>query len=287
MPMNKNYLALLALPLATCSSLPSGCKQNEISVLTYNVHGLPGFISDSNPKENIFQISPLLNSYDVVAIQEDFFFHRELSSAVEHLYRTPKESYIQRGEEIVSPSGLSLFSYFPVKNYFSQRWYTCNGTFDQFNDCLAQKGFSAAEIEAIPGAWVDVYNCHMDAGDSIGDKNARDKQILQLANFLDSRSPYRAVIVACDTNMGEDLDPLQLEQMLILTGLKDSCQELDCPEPRKIDRVFYRSGNWVQLEPTKWYIPDEFVNDKGEDLSDHKPVVVDFQITVAPGYMVR
>ena len=285
--MNKNHLAMLALSLATCGSLPNGCKQNEISVLTYNIHGLPRAFTGNNPEEEIFQISHLLNSYDIVAIQEDFFYHRELSSAAEHPYRTPNESYIQRGEEILSPSGLSLFSHFPVKNYFSQRWHTCNGTFDQFNDCLAPKGVSAAEIEAIPGAWIDVYNCHMDAGSSAGDKSARDKQILQLANFLDSRSPYRAVIVACDTNMGEDLDPLQLERMLILTGLKDSCQELNCPEPDNIDRIFYRSGNWVQLEPTKWYIPDEFVNNKGEDLSDHRPVAVDFLITIAPVQVVR
>ncbi|MBI4147471.1 hypothetical protein HY494_02355 [Candidatus Woesearchaeota archaeon] len=284
--MNKNHFALLALSLATCGSLPNGCKQTEITVLTYNVHGLPEGFSDGNPKENMPAISPLLNSYDIVAVQEDFFYHNELSSATGLPYGTPPELYIRRKEETLNPSGLSLFSYFPVKNYFSQRWVACNGYMDQLNDCLAPKGVSVAEIEVISGVWIDVYNCHMDAGDSAGDKNARDLQIMQLVHVLDVRSPHRAVVVACDTNIEEEF-PSQLEQMLTLTGLKDSCRELNCPEPGNIDRVFYRSGNWVQLEPTRWYIPDEFVNDRGEDLSDHRPVVVDFQITVAPAYLVR
>ncbi len=285
--MNKNYLAILAVSLATCSSLSSGCdQQTKISVLTYNVHGLPKAISDSNPEENIPQISPKLNSYDIVLIQEEFFYHPLLSSAVKHPYRTPLEYYIQKDEEIINPSGLSLYSRFPLENYFLQRWYTCNGTIDQSSDCLAPKGISAVDIEAIPGTWIDIYNCHMDSGESIGDRNARDEQNLQLARFLNVRSPYRAVIVACDTNMEEE-DRLQLEQLLSLTGLKDSCQELDCPEPDNIDRIFYRSGSWVQLEPTRWYIPSGFVNEKGEDLSDHKPVAVDFKVTVGPAYGVR
>ncbi len=286
MPMNKNYLALLALPLATCSSLPSGCEQTKISVLTYNVHGLPEGFSDSNPRENMPVISPLLNSYDVVAVQEDFFYHNELSSATNHPYGTPPERYIRRKEETLNPSGLSLFSYLPVKNYFSQRWDACNGYLDQSSDCLAPKGVSVAEIEAAPGAWIDVYNCHMDSGNSAGDENARSLQILQLGYILDIRSPYRAVIVACDTNIEKE-SRSQLEQMLISTGLKDSCRELNCPEPDNIDRIFYRSGDWVQLEPTGWYIPNGFINAKRENLSDHGPVAVNFQVTVAPAYVVR
>lgn len=279
--MNKSNLAILAVSLATGGSLQNGCKQTEISVLTYNVHGLPESVASNNPEENMSQISPVLNSYDIVAIQEDFLYHPELSAETGHPYLTPSKFYIQREEEVINPSGLSLFSHFPIENYFLQRWYACNGTVDQSSDCLAPKGVSTADIEVIPGVWIDIYNCHMDAGGSTGDRNARDNQIMQLANFLNLRSSYRAVIVACDTNM-EGEDRSQLEQMLLLTGLKDSCQELDCPEPGNIDRIFYRSGSWVQLEPTRWYIPQNFVNERGEDLSDHKPVAVDFKVTVGP-----
>src|SRR3989338_3004215 len=277
--MNKKSFLAIVASLATCGSAPISCEQTEISVLTYNVHGLPESVAGTHPKDNMPLISPLLNDYSIVAVQEDFFYHPLLAASVEHPYRTPAEYYAQLEEETVNPTGLSLFSRFSVENYVVQRLYTCNCTVDQSNDCFAPKGVAAADIEAIPGALVDVYNCHMDAGGSTGDGNARDSQILQLAQFLEARSSYRAVIVACDTNMDEE-DQSQLEQMLLLTGLKDSCQELDCPEPDRIDRIFYRSGSWVQLEPTRWYIPNNFVNEKGEDLSDHKPVAVDFEVTL-------
>ena len=277
--MDKKHLAAIVTSLATCGSTPFSCNQTEVSVLTYNVHGLPESVAGTHPKDNMPQISPLLNDYDIPLIQEDFFYHPELSSKTEHLYHTPEEHYAQRGEETINPSGLTLFSIFPIENYFLERWYTCNGTYDQSSDCFAPKGFSAAYTEVMPGVWVDVYNCHMDAGNSEGDKAARDKQSEQLAFAINTRSPKRAVIVACDTNMDEE-DELQLERLLSLTELKDSCRELDCPQPYNIDRILYRSGSAVQLEPISWYIPDEFVNEKGEDLSDHKPVAVDFKVTV-------
>ena len=54
---------------------------------------------------------------------------------------------------------------------------------------------------------------------------ARYGQIEQFAKFINTRSQRRAVIVACDTNMGE-WDRSRLEQSLLMTGLKDSRQEL-------------------------------------------------------------
>ncbi len=281
--MNKKHLLALFASFSACGSLPASCDQTEISVLTYNVYGLPESITGSNAAENILLISPLLNSYDIALIQEDFFYHSELSSAAEYPYQIPAEGdlYNEKGELVANPSGLTNYSEFPLKNYVNRRWFFCNGIVDQKNDCLAPKGFSAAEHEITPNVLVDVYNCHMDAGDSPGDVAARYGQIEQLAKFLDTRSPRRAVIVACDTNMNEQDRP-QLEQLLLTTGLKDSCQELNCPEPDRIDRIFYRNGAAVRLEPLRWYIPKEFEGKSGEGLSDHEPVAVDFKVTVGP-----
>ncbi len=279
--MNYKHLTAIIASLATCGSTPISCEQTEISVLTYNVHGLPESIAGTSPEENMSLISPLLNEYDVAAIQEDFFYHPQLSKEVEHPYRTPAEYYSQKNEMTINPSGLTEFSTVPLEDYFVERWYSCNGTVDQSSDCFAPKGFSAAYHEVMPGVWIDIYNCHMDAGNSPGDKATRDKQSEQLAFVLNNRSPYRAVIVACDTNMEQE-DELQFERFLSLTGLKDSCRELNCSEPYNIDRIMYRSGAAVQLEPTSWYIPQGFVNEKGEPLSDHRPVVVDFKVTVKP-----
>ena len=239
--------------------MPTSCDQTEISVLTYNVYGLPESITGSNAAENILLISPLLNSYDIALIQEDFFIILSFPAPQNTLTKfRRKEIFTTKKENWwLTLAVLTNYSEFPLKNYVNRRWFFCNGIVDQKNDCLAPKGFSAAEHEITPNVLVDVYNCHMDAGDSPGDVAARYGQIEQLAKFLDTRSPRRAVIVACDTNMNEQ-DLPQLEQLLLTTGLKDSCQELNCPEPDRIDRIFYRNGAAVRLEPLRWYIPKEF-----------------------------
>lgn len=271
----KKYLPLLLTPFLT------NCKETEISVVTYNVHGLPSEVADTDPKK-IKQISPLLNEYDIVLIQEDFVYHSELAQEAEHPYQEPittseLEESIKEQQRIEIKNGLSSFSYFPTDKYFSQRWNACNGFFDASSDCLAPKGFSVAEYEIISGMKIDIYNFHLDAGDSPGDILARKKQIYQLAEFISRRSQYKGVIVACDTNLDED-DQNDLEQILTIAQLQDSCQVLNCPELYNIDRIMYKGSPWMQIQPLRWYIPEEFVDEKGEPLSDHRPVAVDFKI---------
>jgi hypothetical protein len=51
-----------------------------LKFVTYNVGGLADFISSGTPSQTTPQISPKLNAFDVVAVQEDFEFHDELIS---------------------------------------------------------------------------------------------------------------------------------------------------------------------------------------------------------------
>ncbi|MET0594862.1 MAG: hypothetical protein ABW133_19330, partial [Polyangiaceae bacterium] len=53
---------------ATGDSAASG----EFTALTYNVAGLPEAFSGSQPATNTPLISPLLNDYDLVLVQEDW-----------------------------------------------------------------------------------------------------------------------------------------------------------------------------------------------------------------------
>ena len=274
----KKYLSLLA-----ALALPS-CKETEITIVTYNVHGLPSDLADTDP-EKIKQISPLLNDYDIILIQEDFVYHQELAQEAEHPYQEPiskseLEQSIEEDQLVEIKNGLSSFSMYPTSNHYPQSWNACNGIATDSRDCLAPKGFSVGEYEVAPGVKIDIYNCHLDAGSSSGDIAARKGQIQQLAEFIGRRSRYRGVIVACDTNL-ELQDRYDLENLLSITGLQESCQTLQCPEPELIDRIFYRSSVLVQIQPLRWYTP-EFVDEKGEPLSDHKPVAVDFKIFLTP-----
>lgn len=272
------------LPLLAALTLPS-CKETEVTIVTYNVHGLPSDLADTDP-EKIKQIGPLLNRYDIVLIQEDFVYHKELAAEAEHPYQEPitEEELIKSMQEespLEIKNGLSTFSHLPIDKYAHRGWNACNGLATDSRDCLAPKGFSVGECEVAPGVKIDIYNCHMDAGSSPGDIAARQKQIQQLAEFMDRRSRYHGVILACDTNL-ESSDQYDLENLLRITGLQDSCQTLGCSEPGLIDRILYRSSALVQIQPLRWYTPEEFVDEREEPLSDHKPVAVNFKISLMP-----
>jgi len=260
----------------SASTLLSGCYGGEFPVLTYNTHGLNKTFTGANPEENLPKISPLLNSYDLVLIQENFVPSYGLFDEAEHPYILPKRLFEENED---NRSGLSRLSYFPTERKHAESWHNCYGYINNGSDCLAPKGFTVFEHEVIPEVWIDVYNLHMDAGDSPKDREAREAQIEQLVNILYRRSINKAVIVAGDTNL--DLaDRHLLEKLLLEGGLQDSCEVLDCPQPNSIDKVLFKSSYLVHLEPLSWQIPSNFVNDRGQPLSDHSPIVVDFKVSV-------
>ena len=84
------FVLLLCMIICNCGSDKDGrndrqdSDQGEFLALTYNVAGLPEPLSGSQPSVNIPQISPLLNSYDLVLVQEDFWYHNELKAQINH-----------------------------------------------------------------------------------------------------------------------------------------------------------------------------------------------------------
>src|SRR5829696_5074192 len=67
------FMSVCALGgVVACTPDPDPPASGELSVLSYNVAGLPQEISTVNPQEHIPLISPLLEDYDVVLTQEDF-----------------------------------------------------------------------------------------------------------------------------------------------------------------------------------------------------------------------
>jgi len=245
-----------------------GPDEGSLSVLTYNVAGLPDLISGSDPLVNTPLISPLLNDFDLVLVQEDFSYHAELSADAEHPYQSTPGGGGTVGD------GLNRFSGTVFSDFERAGWEQCNGLFDSGSDCLTAKGFSVGLHELGPDAGVDVYNLHMDAGGSQGDIEARQAQIQQLLETIALRSNDRALIVAGDTNMDEE-DEADFVTLLEGAGLVDACRELDCGEEYRIDRIMLRSSDTVELVPTLWLVDDTFVDGSGDPLSDHEAVVVE------------
>ena len=150
---------------------------------------------------------------------------------------------------------------------------------------------------------VDVYNTHLEAGNSNRDLKIRWEQVRSLARAIEGHSPD-AVIVAGDLNSnieggdrGDDFAPVQgllegleLEDTLARPGLGT--------EWKTVDYILYRSGPTTQLEvvPAERaeaiYGPepcgvrgrargedDCFADRRGRALSDHPALFANFRAT--------
>lgn len=137
-----------ALAVVLVSAPNAGGKpkaSGEFLALTYNVAGLPQGISGSDPQTNSPLISPKLNAYDLVLLQEDwgdpipgvpgiFAFHDEIVADADHEYRTdpapaPHGTDLRRfpsGPTLVA-DGLNQLARMPFGPIDRQMWDTCFG----------------------------------------------------------------------------------------------------------------------------------------------------------------
>ena len=247
-------------------------QTGELTILTYNVAGLPQGISSSNPEQNIPQISPLLDAFPIVLVQEDFWYHAELIADVGHPHQS--DPFPEDPMRMGIGDGLNRFSETPFELHERQQWFDCHGQLDCSSDCLARKGWSFARHTLADGVEVDVYNLHMEAGGCPEDIEIRLQATLDLADAIAERSDGRAVVVAGDFNLRatDPEDVMPLANIIEGAVLTDVCDALDCGDER-IDKVLVRDGESVALVPEQWWIPEEFVDARsGEPLSDHLPV---------------
>jgi hypothetical protein len=274
--------------LATLEAEPSVntelvIEDGSIEVLTYNVAGLPALISGSEPETTHLLIGPRLNDYQLVLVQEDFCYHDLLApdddTGANHPYQSDPAFDPPCVDSDSIGDGLNTFSDIPFTGFDRVPWAFCSGELDCKNDCLTPKGFTYARhqlVDGDPDAVVDVYNIHTDSGSCRTDFEARGRQIEQLIDAIKERSAGRAVIVAGDTNLRVTRlgDPQILEVLLDTAALRDACRELPSRcGVELLDRIMVRSAPNLILEVVDYDVPDEdFQDDNGEDLSDHKPV---------------
>lgn len=288
-----------------------GGQVNSFSMLVYNVAGLPQEVSTEQPSTDIPLISPLLEEYDLVMTQEDFDWWQPAIDTLDFVnYHTrlraendfPYETEQHPGPEAVGidvandrptmlvGDGLGMMSRFPLADIDRVPWPNCYGGADTgAGDCLAMKGFARATMELADGVEVDVYTLHAEAGEGPEDQPLQVEDFEVLAAYINENSAGRAVIIGGDTNLhledGHDQqagDTPIWEGFLEATGLTDVCTEVDCANPGSIDKVAYRNSDTLTLVPQffEWR-KDVFVDDAGEDLSDHPPVAVDWSWTAS------
>lgn len=295
-------LRLLAFVLGFA---PLAATAGTFSVLTYNVAGLPEGISGSHPATNHPEISPRLNPFDLVGVQEDFAYHELLTADLTHPYRSIKDTNPGPWGELFGYAfgdGLNSFSRLAFDDFTRITWNECFGLASNGSDCLTPKGFSFQRHELAPGAFLDVYNWHADAGDAAEDLEARRSNTRQLYEFIDANSAGNAVLVLGDTNSRYTREGDVLPELLATVGLTDVWVELerggvlpaigdplrDCADPsagscERVDKILYRSGAALALEALDHEVPAAlFADEAGEPLSDHDPVRALFRFAVVP-----
>ncbi|KDR73724.1 hypothetical protein GALMADRAFT_629888 [Galerina marginata CBS 339.88] len=264
----------------------------NLTLLSYNVAGLPELLSSGNPAVDTALISPRLQPYNIINVQEDFNYHATLYASDHHAFRTPTSGGAAIG------SGLNTLSDFPYIDFERTKWKDCNLN---SGDCLTPKGFTFMRVRVSDGVWVDIYNLHADAGSDSGDVTARASNLAQLAGYIAKWSPGMAVIVMGDTNTrySRPGDSDSLHTFLANTGTTDlwvskirggsfpasGSPSLVCPFPfpagttqeqmvacEVVDKFFLRSGPAVSF-PAATYVNENlaFVNSTGGPLSDHYP----------------
>lgn len=295
MPRSRFSLVLLLLTWFAASPATAG----SFRAMTYNVAGLPAAFGGEGEVNNIF-VSPLLNAFDLVLIQEDFFFHDDLTSQIDYPHVTPKDTRGVTG----SGDGLIRMSEHPFADHERITWVACFGTLTNASDCLTPKGFSFARHELEPGVFLDVYNLHAEAGGAAEDVAARVAGMRQLVDFVELNSAGNAVLLGGDWNARYTEAEEVLFEVVDDLGLSDPWVELtrgglfpeigprldDClvdglsgGDCEIIDKFLYRSSAALTLTPTSYDVPFlEFSDAQGVPLSDHDPIVVGFDFVAVP-----
>jgi hypothetical protein len=294
-----------AAPNGDAGSDAGGPAAGELTLLTYNVAGLPEALSGSEPTVNTPLISPLLDDYDLVLVQEDWLepednpfagvfetYHDLLAAEAHHPYQSepaPQPFGMDPSRPTAQlADGLNRFSNSPFADLVRVSWPGCFGGIDQSDggagDCLAFKGFSMAVHSLAEGVQVHVYNLHGEAGGTAEDQRLSEEGFALLADYIVEHSNGAAVLLGGDTNLHTsdghpdgmgDADQRIWDSFRATTGLSDVCEVVE-PCEVQIDKVAFRDSEALHIEPTDArFEREKFARPSdGVPLSDHEPLAV-------------
>lgn len=261
----------------------------NFSVLSYNTHGLPGWVTGDKAQVKFPAIGHLLNFYDVVLLQEDFVYHNLLLRQVTHPVVERAKGKRRKISHLLSflcgscDSGLTVLSRFPrtqLLEIHREPYHRCAGWLGGGNDCWVQKGFMHTRWQLAGGVKIDIYNTHLDSDESPKDHQARVSQLNQLRDYILKQSGDVPLIVAGDLNLDQDTPG---DQQLLGSFVNDlklidtQAQKERGKWPFRLDYILYRSGANVQLSVLEAGIAEEFAI-AGKPLSDHPALYTRFRI---------
>lgn len=288
---------------ASAQDVAEETNAKELNILCYNVAGLPNwnklFGKDDGVDvvENQKNIGKMINSsnYDIVAVQEDFFYHRALTKQFKGTfpYKTNHTGGVPGGD------GMNIYSRTPIYNEKRTTWDKLYGIIDHGADEMTPKGVLYSVIDLGDGVYVDFYNIHADANGDEGSIEARMDNFRQLTEMIQANNSGRPVIVTGDFNTSVHLGSSRgcINKLMDDCNLKDAWIETNNNGDYKdfsawyeqygtswetswgvwdsVEKFLYRDGNGVKLTADEFeYI--YFKNGEGANLSDHAAASVKF-----------
>ena len=263
------------------------------SVINLNVAGLPKWITGNDSQSNQNEIGKQLTvgGYDIIAVQEDFGYHSNLTDNISgYSYTTNHSGGVPAGD------GLNLFSKYPIYNETRIPWNQTYGILTDGSDELTPKGILYAVIELEPGVYLDFYDIHADAYDDAGSRAARENNFKQLAELIVENSSRndRPIIVTGDFNTYSHLDNSQnsnfcqyfYEQLGFKNAWTEICNGGDYEDYSKwsgdnwgkwdsVEMFLYKSSQGVELSVTD-FAYKFFTDENGVQLSDHAAAIAVF-----------
>lgn len=270
---------LFMLPLISCTSESKDTSETELlmegnfQILTYNIHGLPSAVTEDDTPARIAQLSPMLNDFPLVALQEDWDSenHNVILENTDHPYDDFFDEKIEADKQY--GSGLAFLSQLEFLSIEHTHYLECNGYLDGASDCFASKGFQFVEVPLNAEQSIHIYNTHLEAGGGDEDNAARETQVAQLLEAFEANSSDTPMIFLGDSNLHyDDPNDAPLLDLFFDAGLEETCLLVDCPEPNNIDKIFIRSSSSVTLTVDEWKREESFVDSEGVDLSDHPAI---------------
>lgn len=182
-------------------------KQVEVTLLIWNVWNLPSWLTDNKSKTRAMKISPLLNDYDVVVLNEAFVNQKSLLEQTLHPYRyiPPKSSCT------LFSSGLIFLSKYEITNTYIETFTRRSGV-----DRFAAKGIAQVMLKITRDGrnfgQLRIFGTHMQASHGPSAQRARNQQALQTSDLIQrfmSETPAHMTeiptILVGDLNMGPHL----------------------------------------------------------------------------------
>ena len=287
-------------------------RSYTFNAVALNVDGLPESIlgvsvNDGAPGASgatLMGSAIAKQNWDIVGLSEDFNYHAELTAPLASYYHVASHGGAVSGLSN-STDGLGLLvgkkNNTGFANETSVGWNTYNGTLDNGNDGLIEKGFRYYAVTIASGVVVDVYVLHMDAGSSDGDITAREKQLTQLATYIKGTNNKRPIIIVGDTNCRYTREQLKTGFIDVINAdsrftIKDAWIEkiwkgtyptyggdammwYNAPYNNNtgevVDKIFYINNT----ESSLTIEANSYLHNTSFGVSDHYPVIVNFTIT--------